>query len=189
VIVRRSLHIGKHMIDKADLRRRLLAQRDAIPADVRQRADAGIGERLVQWWRANPVEVLGVYWPIRSEPDLRPAYETLAALGAQLALPVVATRESPLQFVHWQPGAALIRDAMGIAIPQPPHRILQPQAVLAPCVGFNERLLRIGYGGGFFDRTLAREPRPRAIGIAYKNALVDFDGQPHDIALDLIITD
>jgi 5-formyltetrahydrofolate cyclo-ligase len=176
------------MLIKTMLRSALLAARNAIGADVRSQWDAAIGAHVVAWWKANPVQTLGVYWPIRSEPDLRATYADLASRGVRLALPIVAGKNAPLRFAAWTPGDALVQDSLGIAIPAA-DIIVQPQALLIPCVGFNTERIRLGYGGGFYDRTLALQPRPLAIGIGYACALAVFDGAPHDVALDMIITE
>ena len=130
---------------------------------------------------------------MREEPDLRDVYAELAAQGVQLALPLVVARDAPLQFAAWTPGEPLEVDAMGVSIPaqiSAQGRImLNPEALLIPCVGFNAARVRLGYGGGYYDRTLAVAPRPLAIGIAYANGLASFDAAPHDAALDLIITE
>lgn len=175
--------------DKTTLRRTLLAERQTIALEVRNQWDAEISARLLDWWTVHKVETLGVYWPVRGEPDLRVAYAQLAARGVQLALPVVVGRDQPLRFAAWTPGDALVKDALGVSIPAAASEGLEPAAVLVPCVGFNARKFRLGYGGGFYDRTLALEPRPIAVGIAYRCALVEFDSDPHDIALDQIITE
>jgi 5,10-methenyltetrahydrofolate synthetase len=164
------------MLIKTVLRSALLAARNAI------------GAHVVAWWKANPVQTLGVYWPIRSEPDLRATYADLASRGVRLALPIVTGKNAPLRFAAWTPGDALVQDSLGIAIPAA-DIIVQPQALLIPCVGFNTERIRLGYGGGFYDRTLALQPRPLAIGIGYACALAVFDGAPHDVALDMIITE
>ena len=78
---------------------------------------------------------------------------------------------------------------MGIAVPAPPRTVVQPQALLVPCVGFNADRIRLGYGGGFYDRTLENMPRPLTIGIGYACAQADFDAAPHDVALDMIVTE
>jgi len=174
--------------EKSVLRTRLLAARKAITPAAKAAAEAIICRRLLNWLQQNPVASLGVYHPIRQEPDLHPAYNALAAQGVHLSLPIIRGKEAPLEFVRWTPGETLVKDAMGTSVPA--HgETAHPQALLIPCLGFNAARLRLGYGGGFYDRTLAQEPRPLAIGIAYAEALAEFAGQPHDIALDLILTD
>ena len=175
--------------DKAALRRTLLAHRQAIPAEVRAQWNAAISTRVLAWWNANPVQMLGVYWPIRGEPDLRPVYANLIERGVQLALPVVTDKDAPLRFVRWHPDAAMIKDAYGVMAPQDVSNAVQPDALLIPCVGFNAANIRLGYGGGFYDRTLAISPRSLAVGIAYACCRGEFSGDAHDIALDVVITE
>ncbi|WP_442783658.1 5-formyltetrahydrofolate cyclo-ligase [Collimonas fungivorans] len=178
--------------DKAQLRRALLATRQAIDPAHRRDWDAELGKRVIAWasgWGlAYPDGTLGVYWPIRGEPDLQPAYAELTARGMRLALPVVIDVDSPLRFVGWSPGEAMVKDGFGVAIPASYVTVI-PQALLIPCVGFNRNKIRLGYGGGFYDRTLAPLARPQTVGIAYSCALAEFDGAAHDIALDTVITE
>jgi 5-formyltetrahydrofolate cyclo-ligase len=185
----RAKNIFESMLIKADLRRHLLAARNAIPMEQRRHADAAIGARTVAWCRDHRIHLLGVYWPIRSEPDLRPAYAELAASGVRLALPVVIERDAPLQFAEWSDDAALTKDAMGMTVPAPPQRFVRPQALLIPCVGFNADRVRLGFGGGYYDRTLENTPRPLTIGIAYAVSQAEFNAAPHDVALDVIVTE
>jgi 5-formyltetrahydrofolate cyclo-ligase len=174
---------------KKDLRRALLAQRSAIAADMRAQYDAALNSRVISWWKHHPVRSLGVYSPIRGEPDLNVAYAELTRHGVELSLPLVADANTALQFMKWAPGDALVAAAMNVPVPTPPHILAYPEALLIPCVGFNRQYVRLGYGGGYYDRTLAVTPRPLAVGIAYSCALVEFDAAQHDVALDMIITE
>lgn len=177
------------MTDKIALRRSLIRLRRSIDSAQRAQHDSAIGRHVAEWWRAHPVPVLGVYWPINHEPDLHVAYAELVAAGVQLALPVVIAPDTPLQFAAWTPGAALAKDAFGVSIPAGTIRPLQPQALLIPCLGFTAAGIRLGYGGGFYDRTLAASPRPFAVGIAYSCAQSEFSAAAHDIAMDVLITE
>lgn len=174
---------------KADLRRELIAARKAMTADVKAQADARIAARLSAWLDANQVRVLGAYLPMAGEPDLLSLCAALPGRGIQVAMPVVLEKNQPLHFVHWQAGDALARDASGTMAPADRTRLVTPDAVLAPCLGFTETRLRLGYGGGYFDRTLAQTPRPLAVGIAYAFTKVVFAADVFDIALDVILTD
>lgn len=174
--------------DKAGLRARLLAHRQALHLEVRREMDARIGVHLLEWWNRHRFESLGVYWPIRGEPDLHPVYAQLAQRGVRLALPAVAARQAPLVFLAWEPGAPTVRDAYGVQVPAAAEPV-SPQALLVPCVGFNDGNFRLGYGGGFYDRTLASLPRPATAGIAYAFSRVRFEADVFDVALDTIITD
>ncbi|QCP12862.1 5-formyltetrahydrofolate cyclo-ligase [Pseudoduganella umbonata] len=175
--------------EKAALRKQLLAERRNLPAETRARWDADICRHIVQWWHTAKVDALGVYWPLRDEPDLHSAYAELARLGVRLLLPVVLKRDAPLDFAAWQIGEPLVKDAMGIAIPAALRIEPYPPALLVPCLGFNGQGYRLGYGGGFYDRTLEKEPRPATVGIAYSCLAAEFGSDGHDIALDRIITE
>jgi 5-formyltetrahydrofolate cyclo-ligase len=152
------------------LRRRLLDGRATIASAEAALYDAAIATRLARWLERCPSKVLGVYWPIRGEPDLRPLYATLAAAGVRLALPVMCGAQSGLQFAAWRPGDPLAFDRFGIATPAVLTHVA-PDTLLVPCVGFNPSLHRLGYGGGFYDRT------------------VDFSADAHDIPMDVVITE
>ncbi|MBP1205463.1 5,10-methenyltetrahydrofolate synthetase [Duganella sp. 1411] len=175
---------------KADLRKQLLTARRALDAATRAAWDHAIGEQVIAWWRAARPAALGVYWPLRDEPDLRTAYVALEALGARLLLPVVVEKHAALAFADWRVGEAMVKDAMGVAVPADLRlQADYPPALLVPCLGFNAQGYRLGYGGGFYDRTLARAPRPETLGIAYGCLEVRFDGDAHDVALDRIVTE
>ena len=175
---------------KGDLRKHLLTARRALDPATRAAWDRAIGEQVVAWWTAARPEALGVYWPLRDEPDLHPAYAELARLGARLLLPVVVAKDQALEFAEWRIGEAMVKDAMGVAVPAELRlQAAYPPALLVPCLGFNPQGYRLGYGGGFYDRTLAREPRPQTLGIAYQCLRVPFAGDDHDVALDRFITE
>ena len=174
---------------KAALRKRLLAVRRAIDAPTRAGWDAAICRHIVAWWQDARVPALGVYWPLRDEPDLHPAYAELARLGARLLLPVVLERDAPLAFAAWEPGEPLVKDTMGIAVPAQQRIEPCPPALLVPCLAFNAQGYRLGYGGGFYDRTLEKTPRPATIGIAYSCLAAEFGSDGHDVPLDRVITE
>jgi 5-formyltetrahydrofolate cyclo-ligase len=173
---------------KNHLRINLLAHRQAISTEVRQLWDIQIHAHLLAWWELHRFSTLGVYWPIRSEPDLRPLYAELTKRGVRLALPTVAARDASLDFLTWKPGEPMVKDGYGVMVPQSGDRIA-PDALLVPCVGFNSANYRLGYGGGFYDRTLAATPRPTTVGVAYGCGRAEFDAESFDIPLDLVITE
>jgi 5-formyltetrahydrofolate cyclo-ligase len=177
------------MLDKTALRRSLMASRIAIAPALRAAWDSAIATRLMRQLEREALHSLGVYWPIRGEPDLRPIYDELAKSGVQLALPVVTRRDAPLEFFEWQPGAALTTDACGVTVPMARVTRTAPQALLMPCVGYNLQGYRLGYGAGYYDRTLAREPRPKTIGVAYTCLLAVFEPAAHDVPMDMVITE
>ena len=173
---------------KALLRETLLQTRRVLTPAAAATAAKAIAEGVMGWWEMQRPASLGVYWPIRGEPDLRPLYAALHARGVQLALPMVDSAGLPLRFLAWIPGEAMHNDRFGVAAPAQ-QRTVQPPALLIPCVGFNSRRIRLGYGGGFYDRTLALPPRPLTLGIAYDCSAVEFDAEAHDIALDMVLTE
>ncbi len=134
--------------------------------------------------------VLSGYWPIKSELDLRPWMIRMAEKGVRLALPVVETPKAPLVFRPWSPGAAMVRGHWNIPVPATRDTI-RPDIALAPLVGWDSEGYRLGYGGGYFDRTLAAaRPRPFAIGVGLQGAkLGTIFPQPHDIRLDAVVTE
>lgn len=174
--------------DKADVRQLLLKRRRSIGAADRARWDLLIIKQLSMLLDDHSTAMLGVYWPIRGEPDLRAIYDHWAASGKQLALPVVMDKNAPLKFCAWSPGDALHKDGMGVMVPATAREV-QPDILLLPCVGFNQARIRLGYGGGLYDRTLAAPARPLTIGVAYSCTEADFPAEAHDIALDRIVTE
>jgi 5-formyltetrahydrofolate cyclo-ligase len=134
---------------------------------------------------------VGFYWPLKGEPDLRPFVRELIVQGAEAALPVVVVKNQPLEFWRWEPGTKLTRQSVW-GIPVPAERVpAHPEVLLAPVVGFDDAGYRLGYGGGYYDRTLASlDPKPFVIGVGYElGRLATIHPQPHDIPLDLIVTE
>ncbi|WP_353142954.1 5-formyltetrahydrofolate cyclo-ligase [Paracoccus sp. (in: a-proteobacteria)] len=173
-------------------REELLARRAALSVAERQEIATAIGKALdallVQRLPDVRGRVISGYWPIRSEPDLRPWLASLHERGAIPALPVVERRASPLVFRPWRPGAAMERGHWNIPVPATTETLV-PDVVLAPLVGWDAAGYRLGYGGGYFDRTLAAR-QPLAIGVGLQSArLATIYPQPHDIALAAIITE
>jgi len=134
--------------------------------------------------------ILGVYWPIRGEIDLREFARHHVAAGGTVGLPVVVQDAAPVEFWRWRPGMALKRGRWNIPIP-PQRDAVTPDILVVPLVGFDSARYRLGYGGGFYDRTLAAAtPRPHTIGVAFADAqLPTIYPQPHDIPMDVIVTD
>lgn len=176
-------------------RTRLRAERDKLSVAARQCASDAIGAHLSTFLRKTfggvHGQVFSGYWPIKGEPDLRPLMRDLHASGVTVALPVVETRAAPLVFRRWTPETRMVRGDWNIPVPPPEAETVTPQIALAPVVGWTIDGYRLGYGGGYFDRTLAAQhPRPFVIGIGLHSArLATIFPQPHDIALDMIVTE
>ena len=177
---------------KKDIRIAGLAARDALPIAERRRAAQTIAMRRFPIPLGEGTIVAG-YSPIRSECDPVPLMRSLAAKGAQLALPVVHARDKPLTFSEWRQGEQLTAGPYGILQPRLEAIPLEPDIILVPLTAFDRRCRRIGYGAGYYDRTLADLRRQRmviAVGIAFAAQEVDaipVDG--HDERLDLVLTE
>jgi 5-formyltetrahydrofolate cyclo-ligase len=171
-------------------RQRLLALRTGVTPVLRREWGREIEVRLRTVLAERPGITLGVYWPFQAEFDPRPLVDRLIAADFATALPVVVDKKGPLEYRRWRPGEPLIDGVWGIPIPQK-REITLPHAVLAPLVGFDQQCYRLGYGGGYFDRTLAAlAPRPLAIGVGFELSQLDtIHPQDFDIPMDLIVTE
>lgn len=170
-------------------RERLLALRQALSADDRRRWGERIEAELRRLIAARPGP-LGVYWPFRAEFDPRGLVEWAIADGLMVALPVVVDKKGPLEYRAWRPGEKLVDGVWNIPVPEK-REIVVPAIVLAPVVGHDRQCYRLGYGGGYFDRTLAAlSPRAFAIGVGFEiQAIETIYPQPFDIAMDLVVTE
>jgi 5,10-methenyltetrahydrofolate synthetase len=171
-------------------RKRLLAQRLALTPQTRADHARQIAERLDALIGDPAGRIVSGYWPIRGEPDLRLWLDELSRRGAQTALPVVVAKAAPLVFRLWRSGDGLARGVWNIAVPVNGKEV-QPDIALAPLVGFDAQCYRLGYGGGFFDRTLAQLPASTiAIGVGYAEAeIATIYPQPFDIPMRHIVTE
>ncbi len=171
-------------------RTRLLAAREALAASVvdafRRRIDAHL-ERAFPGLRGI---ALAFCWPIRNEYDARHLAKTLREAGALTALPVVVAPKTPLVFREWHPGVELAEGPLKIPYPVN-SRELEPKAVLLPMNGWDAQGYRLGYGAGFFDRTLASlKEKPLVIGVSYEMARIPtIHPQPWDIPMDYVVTE
>jgi 5-formyltetrahydrofolate cyclo-ligase len=134
--------------------------------------------------------MIGAYWPFQAEFDPRPLIGWLVKQGSLVALPAVIDKNGPLEYRSWRPGEPLISGVWDIPVPRE-RNIVTPQAVLAPLVGFDRECYRLGYGGGFFDRTLAAlSPRPLAIGVGFELSRIEtIQPQAFDIPMDMVVTE
>lgn len=171
-------------------RKRLIDERLVIDAEERQERSQHIASRLdLAIGRVSGCIVSG-YWPFRGEPDLRNWAIRVIERGGRIALPVVIQKGWPLEFRIWAPGDPLERGVWNILVPSHGPSV-QPDVVIAPVVGFDEANYRLGYGGGFFDRTLAAmRKKPLVIGVGYAASRIQtIHPQTHDIPMDVIVTD
>lgn len=170
-------------------RAEMIAARLAMPEDERRRDDQRITGHLLAAFPMLESLILSFYWPFNGEVDARVAVHRLRTLGAITALPVVVAKRAPLEFREWSPGTATLPGVFGLPVPQ--SRRVVPQALLIPPVGFDAHGYRLGYGGGYFDRTLAALP-PTTLKIALARAVSRMQTiypQSHDIPMDFVITE
>ena len=171
-------------------RQRLIASRLAMSVNQRHSHSERIAAGLAEAVGDVHGRTVGVYWPFRGEPNLRRWMELVLARGGTCALPVVVQRHAPLVFREWHPGAKLIRGVWNIPVPADGAEVV-PDIVIAPVVGFDPTCYRLGYGGGFYDRTLAAiTGQLRVIGVGYvRAAMPTIRPQPHDIPMRVIVTE
>ena len=170
-------------------RSRLIALRSELPAGERALHTAALARSLDTMIPPRPGEIVSVYWPIRAEPDLRSWMREACARGLRIALPVALQLGRPLTFREWRPGAPMARGLWKIPYPAAGDDV-SPTTVLAPVVGYDAACYRLGYGGGFFDRTLAAMAhKPTVIGVGYPQLrIATIFPQAHDIPMDWIVT-
>lgn len=170
------------------LRRDMVARREALGAAEHEALSARIVGHLRS---ALPVpRVFAFCWPIKHEPDVRAIVAFWVAQGARASLPVVVAEDSPLRFREWTATTPLEADRYGIPTPTA-GEFLQPDLILLPLNGFDAAGFRLGYGGGYFDRTLAAlSPRPLAVGVGFEiNRLDSIRPEAHDQRLDWLVTE
>jgi 5,10-methenyltetrahydrofolate synthetase len=171
-------------------RERLIAARLAVSADTRAEMSARIAEGLDRVIGDPAGRMVSLYWPFRGEPDLRPWMASINARGGRTALPIVVDKGQPLVFKAYKAGDRLEKGVWNIPIPAEGDPVF-PDVVISPIVGVDPQNYRLGYGGGFFDRTLAAMPfKPLVIGIGYElQRIPTIYPQQHDIPMDRIVTE
>ncbi len=175
---------------RRDARRCLLAARRALPEAERERRKRAIDAGLQEGFGAIGGTPVAFCWPFAGEPDPRFAVRHWRRRGSRAALPVVVAPRTPLIFREWWPGVALARGVYDIPYPTDTASIT-PSAVIVPVVGFDRAGYRLGYGGGYFDRTLAAlEPKPVTIALGYEVARMrTIHPQSHDVAMDFVVSE
>jgi 5-formyltetrahydrofolate cyclo-ligase len=144
--------------------------------------------QLLASWRFRPRSVIAGFWPLAGEIDIRPLLLALAGWGHPIVLPVTSVRGNPLSFQRWRPGDVLVRERFGTL--RPIGEPMAPDLLLVPLLAFDGGCRRLGYGGGFYDRTLAGLPGRIAIGCAFAAQRVDcVAAEAHDIPLQAVATE
>lgn len=174
-------------------RQRLLAERAAMPVDTRHAASDAVARHLddvlSQQFASLHGLTISAWWPIKAELNLRHWLAALQGRGARAALPVVIQRGGPLSFRPWTESTIMKRGFWSIPVPADGPEVI-PDVVLAPLVGWDMAGYRLGYGGGYFDRTLAHLSSPLAIGVGLDAArLPTIFPQPHDMPMQIIVTE
>ncbi len=171
-------------------RAELIAQREAIEPVRRRQMNAAISAHIEAGFVALTGMTIGFCWPFKGEFDARFVVRHFREQGAAAALPVVIAKATPLQFRAWWPGAPMSQGVYDIPIPDGTALVV-PDAAIVPMNGFDAQGYRLGYGGGYFDRTLdATSPQPIAIGVAFEFAgLPTIRPQPHDVPMDFVVTE
>lgn len=174
---------------RREARQKLLAARAAMTMAVREDLSRRLIEQLRPILMDRPAPI-SFYWPIKAEPDLKPLMRALDEAGIEVCLPVCIKLGEPLIFRHWTKGAKMERGFWDIPVPADPTEV-QPRTLIAPIVGYDGAGYRLGYGGGFFDRTLAKfGDAAQAIGIGFSMfRLETIYPQPHDIRMAAIVTE
>jgi 5,10-methenyltetrahydrofolate synthetase len=175
---------------RARQRREKIAARQAMTDTEHARASLAIESYLAELLAGQTPRRIGFCWPLRNEFDCRPLVTYLTGAGWRACQPVVVAVAAPMVFRVWLPNAPMTTDRHGIPIPDTPATDA-PDVLLLPLVAFDDAGYRLGYGGGYFDRTLAKlVPRPCNIGVGFELAHLDsVYPEPHDIRLDLIVTE
>jgi 5-formyltetrahydrofolate cyclo-ligase len=177
---------------KAALRTEAVAQRDALPADLRQAAAETIAAREFPLAIAAGTIVSG-FMPMKTEISPLPLMRKLAAAGASLALPVVQGRGKPLVMRAWQWGEELGSGVWGIREPKPAAMQVDPDILIVPLLAFDRAGFRLGYGGGYYDLTIAglrARKTITAVGIAFAaQEVARVPTTPRDARLDLVLTE
>jgi 5-formyltetrahydrofolate cyclo-ligase len=171
-------------------RKRLLEIRATLALEQRRVLDERMTALLLATFRVPPGAIVGFYWPMKGEFDPRIAVLRWREAGARAALPVVVGKAAPLSFREWWPGVDTDPGVFNLPVPRDTPTLV-PDLVLMPPVGFDAAGYRLGYGGGYFDRTLASiTPQPLKIGVGREaGRIATIHPQPHDIAMDFVVTE
>jgi 5-formyltetrahydrofolate cyclo-ligase len=179
--------------DKRTLRSAMLAWRAGLDEAERRTAADGL---LATLRREKPIAtpaVVSGFWPIKEEIDIRPLMVELLNQGCELALPVVQGKGLPLLFRAWRPGDPLEAGVFGTLQPSARRAVVEPDALIVPLLACDEEGWRLGYGGGFYDRTLAglrAKKTVTAVGVGFNDQLVpEVPRGPSDQRLDWLLTD
>lgn len=176
---------------KAALRSQAHAIRAAVPQADRADAAAAVAAQFFEDVAPEENAVVAAYWRIRDELDCQPILVRLMDSGRIVILPVVTGADEPLDLRVWEQGEALYEAGFGTLAPSEQAPRAEPDLVLMPLLGFDKHGTRLGYGGGYYDRTLAQmTKKPKLIGLAFAvQELDEIPREAHDVPLDAVITE
>lgn len=176
---------------KTALRLRARAVRAGVLNSIRPGAAKAVADHFFSAVQLRPTDIVAGYWRIKDEMDCQPILVRLMDSLQPVCLPVVLGDEQPLELRLWEQGTPLYPSGFGTLAPSELAPLVEPDVIIMPLLGFDSRGTRLGYGGGYYDRTLERlKKRPRLVGIAF--AAQEFDSiphEPHDMPLDVIVTE
>lgn len=168
----------------------LIEQRQRLNDSQRQSIEKACLATITDHLKTLTPSVLGLYWPIKGEIDCRGLAADLISQGWTITVPVINSETQCLDFAVWQPDTVMVKGTWNIPVPEQQH-LLVPDHFLVPLVGFDSHNYRLGYGGGYYDRTLAAISKPvYTIGVGMESGRFETI-YPHefDIAMDKIITE
>jgi len=176
---------------KAALRLKARSTRAAILNSTRSAAAKAVADHFFRAVTLKPTDIVAGYWRIKDEMDCQPILVRLMDSFQPVCLPVVLGDGLPLELRLWEQGTPLYEAGFGTLAPSELAPHVEPDVIVMPLLGFDGRGTRLGYGGGYYDRTLEKlHKRPRLVGIAF--AAQEFDHiphEPHDVPLDIIVTE
>ncbi len=180
-------------IDKAELRKTSLERRIEAHATAGPLAGDLVAGQFLEAIEMAEGDAVAGYWPMRQEQDPVPLMKRLHGAGQAVALPVIEKPEKTLLFRSWEPGLVLEEAEFGTSQPAPEAAVLRPNVILVPLLAFDDRGFRLGYGGGYYDRTIAalrQSGELLAVGIAYDAQQVErVPEEEFDQRLDWVVTE
>jgi 5-formyltetrahydrofolate cyclo-ligase len=176
---------------KAALRLKARSTRAALHPAARSTAAQSVAGHFFTAVPLQPADIVAGYWRIKDEMDCQPILVRLMDSFQPVCLPVVLGDELPLELRLWEQGAALYEAGFGTLAPSELAPQVEPDIIIVPLLGFDKRGTRLGYGGGYYDRTLEKLSRkPRLVGIAFAAQEIEMiPREAHDVPLDMIVTE
>lgn len=176
---------------KAALRHKAREARAAIPDRTRAASAKAAAEHFFKAVSFAPTDIIAGYWRIKDEMDCQPILVRLMDSLQPVCLPAVLGDDQPLSLRLWEPHMPLYEAGFGTLAPAEFAPLVEPDLIIMPLLGFDARGTRLGYGGGYYDRTLARlQKRPRLIGLAFASQELEaIPRESHDIPLDMVVTE